>query len=58
MQNISTYTYVANNPIIFKDPDGERITIAIAGGTLTYMEGSWYKNGEKYTSNNEFAVKP
>ncbi len=37
--SISPYAFVANNPVLFRDPDGRKIVIATKKGLLTYNNG-------------------
>ncbi|MEZ4827758.1 MAG: RHS repeat-associated core domain-containing protein [Bacteroidia bacterium] len=50
--SISPFAYVANNPVIFIDPNGEEIWISISGGSrVQYRDGQLWTNygkQEKY----------
>ncbi len=48
---ISPYAYVANNPVIYNDPDGERITIRYGRHNSKKID---YRYGAKYKGNDPF----
>ncbi|MEZ5044489.1 MAG: SpvB/TcaC N-terminal domain-containing protein [Saprospiraceae bacterium] len=48
---ISPYAYVANNPVLYTDPDGERITIRYGKNNEKKIE---YKYGARYKGNDPF----
>ncbi len=58
--SISTYSYVANNPLYFKDPDGERIWIYYQDREgneqrIEYKEGQLYsESGKVYMPDSDF----
>ncbi len=45
--NFSTYNYVANNPIIAKDPDGKDIIFVVGDTRYTYRKGNLYLNNKQ-----------
>lgn len=48
---ISPYAYVANNPVIYNDPDGEKITIRYGRHNSKKID---YRYGAKYKGNDPF----
>jgi len=40
--NFSAYNYVANNPIVAKDPDGKDIIFVVGDASYTYRQGNLY----------------
>lgn len=45
--NFSTYNYVANNPIVAKDPDGKDIIFVVGDARYTYRQGNLYLNNKQ-----------
>ncbi|UIR57985.1 hypothetical protein LZQ00_09240 [Sphingobacterium sp. SRCM116780] len=45
--NFSQYNYVANNPIIAKDPDGKEIIFVVGEAKYTYRQGNLYLNNKQ-----------
>ncbi len=64
--SISPYAFCANNPILYKDPDGREIRIAFrtqdetgafSNRYVTYRGGKLYnEDGSKYKGNNGYAI--
>ena len=44
--NFSTYSYVADNPIIAIDPNGKEIVFVVGEASYTYRQGNLYLNGQ------------